>query len=174
MRISKTQKYKNSRLSVSEHKVQFQENKPSIYPVIEYPGDSVTVAVFNEAGEILLCREYKYAIDQHIYTLPSGFIDDGEEKEDAAQRELIEETGCLVNNIETIASTHPIPANSKLCQYILTAELTGTGPRAPEAGEVSMTQVWMDFDAAVELAMNGEVKHSPSLLALLKLASLRK
>lgn len=168
---SKTDKYKNSRLSLSEHTVMFTNKSEGIYPVIEYAGDSVTVALMNDQDEILICREYKYALDAEVFTLPSGLIDPGETQEEAAMRELIEETGCHVRNMQIIGTSHPIPANSKLCQYMLTAELDYVGPAAPEAGEDNLTHMWIPKEKAFAMAMNGEVTHGPSLAALLKLAA---
>lgn len=43
--------------------------------------------------EILVCREFRYAINDYCYEFPAGLIDEGETPEAAAIRELKEETG---------------------------------------------------------------------------------
>lgn len=46
-----------------------------------------------EPDKIVLLRQFRYPVNQYIYELPAGLIDDGEQPEAAAVRELKEETG---------------------------------------------------------------------------------
>ena len=43
--------------------------------------------------KIVLIRQYRYPIGDYLYELPAGLIDEGEEPEEAAVREMKEETG---------------------------------------------------------------------------------
>ena len=45
--------------------------------------------------KIVLIRQYRYPLDDYLYELPAGLIDAGETTEDAAVREMKEETGLL-------------------------------------------------------------------------------
>ena len=45
--------------------------------------------------KIVLIRQYRYPLDDYLYELPAGLIDAGETPEDAAVREMKEETGLL-------------------------------------------------------------------------------
>jgi ADP-ribose pyrophosphatase YjhB (NUDIX family) len=53
---------------------------------------SVTVLVFNEQGEVMLVRH----ADKNLWVAPGGMIEPGERPEEAAVREMKEETGCEV------------------------------------------------------------------------------
>ena len=55
-------------------------------------GDSVQIVAENAKEEILLIRQYRFGLQDYIYELPGGLIDKGEEPEEAARRELREET----------------------------------------------------------------------------------
>ena len=46
-----------------------------------------------EDGDYLLCREFRFPINDFCYEFPTGVIEDGETPEIAAARELREETG---------------------------------------------------------------------------------
>lgn len=58
------------------------------------PADAVVLIVTDESGErILLNKEFRLAVGQHVYNFPAGLIDPGETPEESARRELKEETG---------------------------------------------------------------------------------
>lgn len=48
-----------------------------------------------DTGKIVLIRQYRYPLDRWIYELPAGLIDEGESAEEAAIREMKEETGLV-------------------------------------------------------------------------------
>lgn len=56
------------------------------------------VPIFKD-GCILVCREFRYAINDYCLEFPAGLIDAGETAEEAATRELKEETGLDVVEI---------------------------------------------------------------------------
>lgn len=57
---------------------------------------------YNKKGELMvvLIKEFRYAINQYVYSVPAGLIDAGEEPIISAKRELKEEIGAKVVNIE--------------------------------------------------------------------------
>ena len=57
--------------------------------------DAVSLIMHDESGEkILLNREFRMAVGRWVYNFPAGLIDEGETPEQAARRELKEETFC--------------------------------------------------------------------------------
>lgn len=62
------------------------------YYVIERP-DAAIVFPLTETDEVVLVRQYRAAIDRIELGLPAGLVEEGEEPEKAARRELLEETG---------------------------------------------------------------------------------
>jgi ADP-ribose pyrophosphatase len=55
--------------------------------------DFCLVVAVTSGLDILLAREYKHGAGAVMRTLPAGFIEPGEVPEEAARRELLEETG---------------------------------------------------------------------------------
>ena len=53
-----------------------------LYPVLK-----------DDPDKIVMIRQYRYPLDEYLYELPAGLIDAGETPEEAAVREMKEETG---------------------------------------------------------------------------------
>ncbi len=65
--------------------------------------EAVVLVIFDEAHEeILLDKEYRLATGCYVYNFPAGLIDPGETPEEAAKRELYEETGLTLTSIEDV------------------------------------------------------------------------
>lgn len=63
--------------------------------------DAVVIIATDEDGErILLNREFRLAVGDWIYNFPAGLIEPGESPEEGAKRELWEETGLELYEIE--------------------------------------------------------------------------
>lgn len=80
------------------------------YYVLEYP-DWVQVVAFDAGCQVLITQQYRHAARRVCLELPCGIVEaDGETPLAAAQRELLEETGCTAARFEKIGSFSPNPA----------------------------------------------------------------
>ena len=63
--------------------------------------DSVVIIVTDESGErLLINKEFRMAVGDWVYNFPAGLIDEGEEPLESAKRELWEETGLELYEID--------------------------------------------------------------------------
>ena len=97
-------------------------NRKDEYYVLEYP-TWVNMVAITEDGNVLFVKQYRHGADQIMVELPAGVVEDDEEPEVAARRELLEETGYAFDKIEYICELFANPATSGNLTY--TYLLTG-------------------------------------------------
>lgn len=68
-----------------------------------HPADSVVLIMHDETGEkLLLNKEFRMACGEFVFNFPAGLIDPGEQFMDSARRELKEETGLDLVQIDDV------------------------------------------------------------------------
>ena len=66
--------------------------------------DYVCVIATTEDYRLLLVRQFRPALDQMVVELPSGHVEEGETPEEAARKELLEETGYVAGEMMDLGS----------------------------------------------------------------------
>jgi ADP-ribose pyrophosphatase len=74
----------------------------------------VLIIAIDEKNRLIVEKNYRRGVDDFVYELPAGWIDDGEDANQAAKRELQEETGYIVENVEILGHVYPQPAFSSM------------------------------------------------------------
>jgi ADP-ribose pyrophosphatase len=90
------------------------------YYIIERP-DAAFVFPLTGAGEVVLVRQYRPAIDRIELGLPAGLVEEGEEPEKAARRELLEETGYVGGEWEFLGALASSPGLKDNWAYLYLA-----------------------------------------------------
>ena len=91
------------------------------YYVRESRGFSAVFALTPDHG-VVLVRQFKYGIGRVVLELPSGFVDERESPQEAAVRELAEETGYLAESMEFVRTFVPDPTNSTTLMHLFLAK----------------------------------------------------
>lgn len=90
------------------------------YYVLEYSG-WVNVVAMTEDDKFILIKQYRHAVSEVIREVPGGCVDPGETPEDAAKRELLEETGYVFDKIEPLSVLYANPATADNKTYAFLA-----------------------------------------------------
>ncbi len=83
-----------SRKKYEELELQFSANKKTAVDAV------VLVATHEQTNEIVLIKQFRVPLNDYIYELPAGLIDEGESSKVSATRELKEETGLTLVSID--------------------------------------------------------------------------
>ena len=133
--------------------------------IVRHAG-SVAVLPVDEAGRLLLVRQYRYAVDELVWELPAGRLDRGETPEDGARRELREETGLEAGSLERVAFFYTTPGFCDERMHVFRATELRQGEATPEADERIETR-WLGLEEALRLLESGELREGKTLVAVL-------
>lgn len=96
--------------------------------MVRHPGSVVLLPV-PAPGQVVLIRQYRYAIDRYIWELPAGSLKPGEDPDAAAARECEEEIGLVPARIERLHAFYPTPG---FCdELMIFYRCTELGPPPP-------------------------------------------
>jgi ADP-ribose diphosphatase len=70
---------------------------------------SVVLLPVPEPGQIILIRQFRYAVNRWLWELPAGSVDPGEEPDAAARRECHEEIGQRPETVVRLGALLPTP-----------------------------------------------------------------
>ncbi|MFC4110612.1 NUDIX domain-containing protein [Micromonospora zhanjiangensis] len=139
---------------------------------------AVGVVALDDAGQVVLVRQYRHPLGRAIWELPAGLIDKaGEELPDAARRELAEEVDLLAGRLDLLVDMHTSPGYSdERIRIFLARELSDVPPdrRHERSGEEATMQVHrFDLDDAVAMVLAGEITNAACVAGLLAAARAR-
>ena len=99
------------------------------------PFDWVVAAARTPDGRVAVVRQFRPAVEQYTWELPSGLIDPGEDPETACRRELLEETGLRAERVTYLGGFRPDAGRLALVQHVFRVEASGPLPEfVPEPG----------------------------------------
>lgn len=110
--IASRRAYDGRILHVRVDDVRMPSGRESQREMIEHPGSVIVLPVTTD-DEVLLIRQYRYVTGETLIELPAGLIDEGEEPEAAARRELREETGYGVGELLFLGAAYVSPGYSR-------------------------------------------------------------
>jgi 8-oxo-dGDP phosphatase len=138
--------------------------------VLEHPGAAVILAV-DEEDRVLVLRQYRHAALRRFVELPAGLIDkEGEEPEQVARRELVEETGFQAAAWTHLGSTYSSPGiSAEVIHLYLARDLSPAdrGDFVPEHEEADMELLWMPFADLLDGVLAGRIADAPVVNAVL-------
>ncbi len=136
--------------------------------VVEHRGAAVIVPL-TAADEVLMVRQYRYAVGEALLEIPAGTLEPGEAPLACAQRELEEEVGARAAQWETLAVLYPAPGvmTEVMHLFLATGLTAGTARGTPDE---DLTVHRIPLREAVQKVHQGEIRDAKSVAGILLLA----
>ena len=122
--------------------------------VYQYPEPTVGAIILNPSNKILLCKSKKW---NNKFVIPGGHIERGETMEDALKREVREETGLEIFDIELISLQESIFSETfaEERHFIFIDFICRTHSSTVTLNDEADDYLWADLDEIPELDLGG-------------------
>lgn len=135
----------------------------------KHPG-AVGVLVEDDAGRVLLIKQYRHPIGFRDWELPAGLLDiDGEDPLQAAQRELAEEADLHASEWSPLCQFFSSPGGSSELITVYRASGLSEAPekfeRSAEESEIEVR--WVPFDDVLAAVLDGRIRNALLVNAIL-------
>jgi ADP-ribose pyrophosphatase len=169
--VSSRHIYRNPWMSLREDIAEMPNGRTTLYGVVTF-GDCVGVVPFVEEDHILLVCQYRYVQKDARWEIPTGGRKNGESLEDAAQRELQEETGYRAGRLTWISDYYTSKCICRETAHLYIGEELSPAQRPRDETEFIEVEVF-PFSEALRMVIDCEIMDSMSVIAILHAARLR-
>src|ERR671921_1566590 len=153
------------------------DGNPLVRDYIDHPG-AVAVLPMNDAGEVLLIKQYRHPVGMDLWEIPAGLLDiEGEDFLVGAARELAEEADLAAGTWNVLADFFNSPgSSSEAIRIYLARDLTEVPhherhERTDEEAEIEFH--WIKLDDAVESVLAGRLHNPSAVVGILAAAAAR-
>jgi len=158
--------FKHPRLIVEEDEVKIQSGAVIQYLRYGYGGDGVVIVAINDAKEVLFIREYSYIPNKIILQLPMGKIEANENTDQAANRELSEETGLKANKLEFKGFYYQNHRRSSNKGHVILGTKLVESHKNPDLEEENIEKIWIPTHDIRKYINNGDIVDTDTLSSL--------
>jgi ADP-ribose pyrophosphatase len=163
--------FKGRAFNIRVDQVQLDKGVTAQWEVLEHPG-GVALVPLDEAGNVLMVRQYRHCVGTALLELPAGTLKMGEDPAVTADRELQEEVGMTAANLELLGEFYLAPGYSTELMRVYVA--TGLTPATLPQDEDEVIEVErVPFAEAVRMAIGGQLRDAKSIAGLLLAAHKR-
>ena len=159
-------------VTVRTDKVRMPDNHVAEREVVIHPG-AVAVLALDDAGQVLLIRQYRHPVGRLLWEIPAGLRDvTGEPPLATARRELLEEGGYRARDWRVLADYYSSPGFSTERLRVFLARDLELVPAAmrdfvPEDEEIQLVTAWLPLEEAMRKVLAGDLHNGVAALAIM-------
>ena len=142
------------------------DGSTALREVVEHPG-GVAVLPLEDDGTVWCVRQFRYPFSELLLEIPAGRLEPGEAPEDAARRELSEETGLTCDRLIPLGRNYASPGYCGEVLHVYLARGLHHGKAHLDPGEFLNVEKH-SLDALVDLAMHDQLPDVKTAVAVLK------
>ena len=164
--------YQNRWMRLREDLAEMPNGKTTIYGVVEC-AECVGVLPFVDQDHLVLVRQYRYVYGEDFrWEMPTGGVKPGETFEEAARRELREESGYDAAELRPVSTYFTSKSIMREIGHLYLGRGLVQVQALPDETEFFESAV-MPFDEALALVQANEIRDSMTVIAVLQAALLR-
>lgn len=156
--------YQGRAFDIRRDEVRLPNGASTVLDIVSHVG-AVTILPVDSKGRIWLVRQYRHAAGLEILELPAGTLEEGEEPQACAHREIQEEIGMAAGSLEKIGEFFLAPGYSTEFMHVYLAQgLVSSSLMADE--DEFLTVVKLPIPKVLEGARTGKILDAKSVAAL--------
>lgn len=172
--VSSAERFRGAIFKVVTDQVTMPDGKVVPRDVV-YKFGAVAVVAIDDHDHVVLIKQYRHAVREHLWELPAGLVDiEGEDLVACARRELVEETDLDARQVEHLLDLCLSPGfTDERIRIYLARDLVEVpaDQRHEREGEEADIQVRrVPLDEAVQMVLKGEITNAASAAGLLAAA----
>ena len=162
--ISKKLAYNGRRIKVEE--LEYLNGDKLIYREHVKAGSASVILPITENDEVIMIRETRTPIGKLVTSLPAGMIEEGEEAEKAAIRELEEETGYKAERIEFLREYYSsIGYTDEKVKIYLATNMKKTQQHLDEEEDIEVVKI--PIEKMIDFLEENTIKDASTTIALM-------
>ncbi len=153
--------------AVTRDEVELPAGGAAVRDVVRH-GGSVAVVPMPTGSEVVLIRQYRFAVGSDLWEIPAGTLETGESPRECAARELEEGTGYRAESLESLAEFYTSPGfcDELMCVF-LASGCTPTGSQSLDDDEGIVECRTFPIDEALEMVYKGEIRDGKTIVGLI-------
>lgn len=137
--------------------------------VVRHHGAAAVVPI-TENGEVILVKQFRYAVGRDMLEIPAGLLEPGEEMAECAARETEEETGFRPMELTHLFDFYSSPGYCTECVGIFAARQLVPSRQHLDPDEDVEVRI-IPLEEAIEKVKNGEIIDGKTVAALMSVAA---
>lgn len=163
--ISQDTVYRGKVFNIEAAILEFPDGHQARYDLVKH-NPSVTILPVDKEGLVYFVKQYRLGVMGDLLELPAGVIEDGEDPEVCARREIREEIGLAASKMTLLGKAFLIPGYGDELMYFFLAEGLNVDPLLPDPDE-HLDVVRFTISETYKLAEEGKFMDSKTLAALI-------
>lgn len=160
--------YDGKVLKLNVDSVLLPDGKTAKREYIHHSGGSAVLYV--EDNKVLLVKQFRYAYGKELYEIPAGKLENGENPEITARRELEEETGYIAKDLKELFKLYPTPGYSDEIVYVYLADNCLKSCTNPDEDEFIECEL-IELEKVRKMIEGGEICDAKTIAAVYKYLS---